>query len=301
MTVMEKRMELLIRELDDYLNNYAPVSSVLGPVDLKIYQVGETVWEMRFANADDSFVLKLYYYGESQTEGPQIHISNIMFKGSVKGRGLSKAIINFLVSYCKKSQSTLWIVDIINREWKMYLISQGAKLVREETQTSGAALFIPDQIGTKKRKHIYNDEFDRELLNYLVQFLTLEGVEITNITSAKSSETVYDIKIMLRGFVLGFQYEKASSAGEAQIRFTLFPKNEVGGNERFPADMLINMMNVLLLYCKIHGSMTLWMFNVQAFGEEWKNILLSRGATMMQDDPAGLYGGTVLQIEKKLQ
>ena len=88
---------------------------------------------------------------------------------------MSKKILNFLVDYCVANQpTTLWLVNVINREWKMYLISQGARLIQEEGGNNGAVLSIPGKIGLKKRRR-YNDEFDRELMNYLIQFLRLEG------------------------------------------------------------------------------------------------------------------------------
>lgn len=159
--------------------------------------------------------------------------------------------------YAANQPTTLWLVNVINREWKMYLISQGARLIQEEGGNNGAVLSIPGKIGLKKRRR-YNDEFDRELMNYLIQFLRLEGVEVRDIRSRQSSETVYDIRVDIDGFALMFQYEKAGNAGEAQIRFELRMRQPEVQN--IPVGMLVNMLNVLLLYCRVHGTMTLWMF-----------------------------------------
>lgn len=57
-------------------------------------------------------------------------IESLVLRGRTKGQGLSKKILNFLVDYCAANQpTTLWLVNVINREWKMYLISQGARLI----------------------------------------------------------------------------------------------------------------------------------------------------------------------------
>ena len=77
-------------------------------------------------------------------------------------------------------------------------------MIQEEGGNNGAVLSIPGKIGLKKRRR-YNDEFDRELMNYLIQFLRLEGVEVRDIRSRQSSETVYDIQVDIDGFALMFQ------------------------------------------------------------------------------------------------
>ncbi|MFQ9389269.1 MAG: hypothetical protein ACLR1V_11265 [Coprococcus sp.] len=143
----------------------------------------------------------------------------------------------------------------------------------KEGGNNGAVLSIPGKIGLKKRRR-YNDEFDRELMNYLIQFLRLEGVEVRDIRSRQSSETVYDIRVDIDGFALMFQYEKAGNAGEAQIRFELRMRQPEVQN--IPVGMLVNMLNVLLLYCRVHGTMTLWMFNGQVFGNDFVKYFVQR-------------------------
>lgn len=295
--------DYLAQELLRFFINDPSMASVLGRVGMEERQVKQNIWVLRFANADDSFVLKLYFEGAYDQYEPQIRVESLMLRGELKGKGMSKKIINFLVDYCKDHRpTTLWLIDVINRGWKQYLISQGARLVQEETREAGAVLYIPEKIGLKKRR-IYNDEFDRELIQYLVQFLTMESIRINDIRSTKVSETVYDIQFAIDGFVLKFQYEKAGSAGEAQIRFEL----RMGQSEEqtMPVSMLVNvlenMLNVLLLYCRVHGKMTLWMFNGQVFGSDFVNYFVQKGAKVMRDDLTGLYGGTVLGFDRKLQ
>lgn len=68
-----------------------------------------------------------------------------------------------------------------------------------------------------------------------------------------------------------------------------------------PGDLLINMLNVLLLYCRVHGTMTLWVFNARALSSGFADFLIAKGAMVMADNPVGFNGGTVLTIERKLK
>lgn len=111
--------------------------------------ISERTYEIRVANKDETAVFVIDYekgYGKYE---PQIRIRSILLKGCYKGIGFAKGLINYLVEFCdaKKNGTTLWIVDVINREWKMYLLSQGAKLVQDETVNAGAILYIPEKIG----------------------------------------------------------------------------------------------------------------------------------------------------------
>ena len=289
----------LVQELGYFFVNEPSVAGVLGKVGVEEAQVQKNIWELRFSNFDESFVLNIYFEGADGQYEPQIRIESLVLRGRTKGQGLSKKILNFLVDYCAANQpTTLWLVNVINREWKMYLISQGARLIQEEGGNNGAVLSIPGKIGLKKRRR-YNDEFDRELMNYLIQFLRLEGVEVRDIRSRQSSEMIYDIQVDIDGFALMFQYEKAGSAGEAQIRFELRMRQPEVQN--IPVGMLVNMLNVLLLYCRVHGTMTLWMFNGQVFGSDFVKYFVQRGAKVMQEDPSGLRGGTVLTFDCMLR
>ena len=185
----------LVQELGYFFVNESSVAEFLGKVGVEEAQVQQNIWELRFSNFDESFVLNIYFEGADGQYEPQIRIESLVLRGRTKGQGLSKKILNFLVDYCAANQpTTLWLVNVINREWKMYLISQGARLIQEEGGNNGAVLSIPGKIGLKKRRR-YNDEFDRELMNYLIQFLRLEGVEVRDIRSRQSSETVYDIRV----------------------------------------------------------------------------------------------------------
>lgn len=101
--------------------------------------------------------------------------------------------------------------------------------------------------------------------------------------------------------MLHFQHEKESSAGEAQIRFELRLNDSGERPMGIPGDMLLNMFNVLLLYCRVHGTMTLWVFNAQALSSGFADFLIAKGAMVMADNPAGFNGRTVLTIERKLK
>ena len=61
------------------------------------------------------------------------------------------------------------------------------------------------------------------------------------------------------------------------------------------------LLNVLLLYCRVHGTMTLWVFNAQALSSGFADFLIAKGAMVMADNPAGFNGRTVLTIERKLK
>lgn len=291
-----------VDRLTRFLGSNPMMREWLGVVTHESEQINEVTWVVRYTNENESFVLKFYYEAENGGYEAQVRIASLMLMGQLKGHGISKEIINYLVEYGQKYKVSVWIVDVINREWKQYLISQGAKLVQEETREAGAVLYIPEKIGFKKvPKRRYVDEFDRELLNYLVQFFTLEGVGIKDISSTKASETVYDITVVIEGFVMKFQYEKESQAGEAQIRFGLYVNQSGARSQGMPVGMLTNMLNVLLLYCRVHGTMSLWMFNSNIYGSDFTNYFIQRGARMMRDDPSGVYGGTVLMFDRKLQ
>ena len=292
----------LVQELGYFFVNEPSVAEFLGKVGVEEAQVQQNIWELRFSNFDESFVLNIYFEGADGQYEPQIRIESLVLRGRTKGQGLSKKILNFLVDYCAANQpTTLWLVNVINREWKMYLISQGARLIQEEGGNNGAVLSIPGKIGLKKRRR-YNDEFDRELMNYLIQFLRLEGVEVRDIRSRQSSETVYDIRVDIDGFALMFQYEKAGNAGEAQIRFELRMRQPEVQN--IPVGMLVNMLNALLLYCRVHGTMTLWMFNGQVFGNDFVKYFVQRGAKVMQEFEPDLIiamgGGSPIDAAKAM-
>ena len=292
----------LVQELGYFFVNEPSVAEFLGKVGVEEAQVQQNIWELRFSNFDESFVLNIYFEGADGQYEPQIRIESLVLRGRTKGQGLSKKILNFLVDYCAANQpTTLWLVNVINREWKMYLISQGARLIQEEGGNNGAVLSIPGKIGLKKRRR-YNDEFDRELMNYLIQFLRLEGVEVRDIRSRQSSETVYDIRVDIDGFALMFQYEKAGNAGEAQIRFELRMRQPEVQN--IPVGMLVNMLNALLLYCRVHGTMTLWMFNGQVFGSDFVKYFVQRGAKVMQEFEPDLIiamgGGSPIDAAKAM-
>lgn len=132
------------KELIDFLHlafqvqkiNNLKVSSL--PLDDDIYRI-------RFEN--DEMVFQCLYEKECDDCEAQIRITNILLKGSLKNRGISKYLINALLVYCRKHGSmSLWIYELINQSWCNYLLQHGAVMFQEESLYEGAVLLIPDLI-----------------------------------------------------------------------------------------------------------------------------------------------------------
>lgn len=133
------------KELIDYLSIFFKLEKIEQQLNVTSFNSGNNIYQIRFDS--DEIVLKLFYEKESDDCEAQIRITNILLKGKLKNKGLSKKIINNLLNYCHAhGDMSLWIYDIINQSWKDYLVERGAIVLREETQFQGAALLIKDII-----------------------------------------------------------------------------------------------------------------------------------------------------------
>lgn len=100
------------------------------------------------------FLLRFQYEKEcyemsKRTSSSQIRIENILINPPLKGKGLSKKILNFLFSYVQSKNAQLWLVGVVNRNWCDYLTQNCAKLVHEETIDEGAYLILTSPLPEK--------------------------------------------------------------------------------------------------------------------------------------------------------
>lgn len=133
------------KELIDYLSIFFQSQKIEQPLSVRSLIVGDNVYKIRFES--DEMVLQLLYEKESGDCEAQIRITNILLKGTLKNKGLSKNLINNLLNYCHNhGDMSLWIYELINQSWKEYLIKHGAILCQEETLFEGAILLIKNII-----------------------------------------------------------------------------------------------------------------------------------------------------------
>ena len=83
----------LVQELGYFFVNEPSVAGVLGKVGVEEAQVQQNIWELRFSNFDESFVLNIYFEGADGQYEPQIRIESLVLRGRTKGQGLSKNIV----------------------------------------------------------------------------------------------------------------------------------------------------------------------------------------------------------------
>lgn len=132
------------KELIDYLKIFFQLYGIQISEQTS-FAVGENVYQIRFESED--FVLQFFYEKESAECEAQIRITNILIKGTLNRKGLSKKLINHLWDYCYHHDTmSLWIYDLINQSWKDYLVQKGSVIAREETRYEGAILYIKEKI-----------------------------------------------------------------------------------------------------------------------------------------------------------
>ena len=126
---------------------------------------------------------------------------------------------------------------------------------------------------------MYNDIFDKELIDYLLMYFQSQKVDQLNVTSFIVGDNIYQIRFENEEVVLQFFYEKESNDCEAQIRITNILLNGKMRNKGLSK----NLINNLLDYCHNHGDMSLW-----------KEYLVQHGAIVYQEE--SLLEGAVLLI-----
>jgi len=132
------------KELIDYLLMYFQ-SQKADQLNITSFIVGENIYQIRFEN--DEVILQFFYEKESKDCEAQIRITNILLKGKMRNKGLSKSLINNLLDYCQDhGDMSLWIYELINQSWKEYLVQHGAIVYQEESLFEGAILLIRDTI-----------------------------------------------------------------------------------------------------------------------------------------------------------
>ena len=132
------------KELIDYVLNYFELQKV-GQINVISSIVGVNIYQIRFEN--EYMVLQLFYEQESEDCEAQIRITNILLKGELRNKGISKHLINSLFDYCHNhGDMSLWIYELINRSWKEYLTQNGAKVFQEESMYEGAIVLICNKI-----------------------------------------------------------------------------------------------------------------------------------------------------------
>ncbi len=134
------------KELIDYLVEFFK-SQKITQLDVKSNKDSDNRYNIHFENKEQEIILKLLYEKKDEKCEAQIRITNILIKGKLKGKGLSKKLINNLLDYCHKHEDmSLWILQLINKNWKEYLIQKGAIIAKEETSLEGAILSIQNKI-----------------------------------------------------------------------------------------------------------------------------------------------------------
>ncbi|MBY7024002.1 MULTISPECIES: hypothetical protein [Clostridium] len=134
-------IDLFDKELIDYLMNYLQ-SKKVDKLNVSSRIVGDGIYQIRFENTN--LVLQFFYEKEDENCEAQIRITNILLKGNVAKKGLSKEIINELLNFCNNhGNMSLWIYELINKSWKEYLVQNGAKVLKEESLYEGAVIWIP--------------------------------------------------------------------------------------------------------------------------------------------------------------
>jgi GNAT superfamily N-acetyltransferase len=136
--------DIFDKELIDYLSVFFQ-SQKVEQLNVTSFIVGENIYQIRFEN--EEMVLQFFYEKEDESCEAQIRITNILLKGKLKNKGLSKNLLNNLIQYCHNhGEMSLWIYELINQSWKNYLVKHGARIYQEESLLEGAALLICDEI-----------------------------------------------------------------------------------------------------------------------------------------------------------
>ncbi len=139
---------------------------------------------------------------------------------------------------------------------------------------------------------MYNDEFDKELIDYLLTFFRLHGADSLSVTSLIVGDDIYRIRLENNDIVLQLFYEKEDDNCEAQIRIT----NILLKGKMKNIGMSKKIINTLLDYSWNHNDMSLWMFEL--INKSWSAYLVHNGAQMIQEETQ--FEGAVLLIQDKL-
>ena len=139
---------------------------------------------------------------------------------------------------------------------------------------------------------MYNDEFDTELIDYLLTFFRLHGADSLSVTSLIVGDDIYRIRLENNDIVLQLFYEKEDDNCEAQIRIT----NILLKGKMKNIGMSKKIINTLLDYSWNHNDMSLWMFEL--INKSWSTYLVHNGAQMIQEETQ--FEGAVLLIQDKL-
>lgn len=121
---------------------------------------------------------------------------------------------------------------------------------------------------------MYNNVFDKELIDYLLEFFQAQNVGHLNVTSFIIENGIYKIRFENSDLVLEFFYDEETSDCEAQIRITsvLLQKQLKG------VGISKKLINSLLDYCHKHGDMSLWIYDL--INRSWATYLIQHGATV---------------------
>lgn len=100
-----------------------------------------------------AYVKDCYKMGEL-TRSAQIRIINISLSQRLRGKQLSKIILNALTAFCEQVHATLWLTRFSNKSWSDYLIENGAIAVGESSDDLGPLLKIVNRLDIKPNSNI---------------------------------------------------------------------------------------------------------------------------------------------------
>lgn len=140
---------------------------------------------------------------------------------------------------------------------------------------------------------MYNDLFDKELIEYLTSFFQNNYTESVEVTSLLIGDGLYEIRFENQHIVLQLLYEKACDDCEAQIRIT----NILLSGSMRHIGLSKKLLNALYRYCRAHGDMSLWIFDL--VNRSWCDYLAGHGAVIIRQESQFL--GAVLFIENEIQ
>lgn len=139
---------------------------------------------------------------------------------------------------------------------------------------------------------MYNDIFDKELIDYLLIYFQSQKVEQLNMTSFLVGDNIYQIRFENNEMVLQLLYEKESEDCEAQIRITNILLMGKLKNKGLSKDLINNLFD----YCHDHGDMSLWIYEL--INQSWKDYLVQHGARVIQEEK--LFEGAILWIPNRI-
>lgn len=134
---------------------------------------------------------------------------------------------------------------------------------------------------------MYNNSFDNELRDYLLEYFQEQKAEQLKVTSMIEGDNIYRIRFENEEIVLQLLYEEESEECEAQIRITNFLLKGKMKN----IGLSKGIINKLLDYCHAHDDMSLWIYDL--INRSWCTYLIQHGALMCQEETQ-FEGATLL-------